>query len=47
MDEAAVCVVSVSFDLGYSTQPELENSISAESADAESALFFCVLLPRS
>ena len=45
MDEPGSCVVTVTFDLGYSTQPELANSVSAESADAESALFFCVLLP--
>ena len=43
MDEPGSCVVTVTFDLGYSTQPELANSVSAESADAESALFFCVL----
>jgi len=42
MDEPGSCVVTVTFDLGYSTQPELANSVSAESADAESALFFCV-----
>ena len=47
LNEAGFVCTFLSRDLGYGTLPELADSISACHADAESAVFFGLPLPRS